>query len=358
MSMNTATTSHDDGSASQAVRSLPQQGGRVDSYDVAKGIAIILVVFGHAERGLVAAGVMSDSALLHSIDYAIYTFHMPIFFFISGLFFRTRPLGDPKPWIDRVIRIAYPYVLWSLVLGGIQIALSGSGATNNPMTVSRLLAIAWWPISPFWFLYALFAATVLTALTQTLRADVVAAVAFAGFSAALLLGPSTVGDVAYAFFYMSLGRLFAETVPPARDVSISLPGMLSLAIAFGAAIILSLSAGVPERWPVLAAVTGIAAVIAVARTAVQRHGSALIVRALRTAGIHSFGIFVLHIPVIGLLRLIVYRVAPGTEPWLFVAATTPVVAAIAVVVQHVAARLSVDRVLGMPLSAPRTSRPG
>ena len=49
---------------------------RIVYIDIIKGIAIILVIMGH---------VLSDPSLLRN---AIYTFHMPLFFIISGYFLK------------------------------------------------------------------------------------------------------------------------------------------------------------------------------------------------------------------------------------------------------------------------------
>ena len=48
---------------------------RIDFIDVAKGIAIFLVVYGHTYDG-------------RNLHLFIYSFHMPLFFFISGLLFK------------------------------------------------------------------------------------------------------------------------------------------------------------------------------------------------------------------------------------------------------------------------------
>lgn len=53
---------------------------RLDWIDIAKGIAIILVIVGHT--------VPNPSPLRH----AIFSFHMPVFFILAGYTFR------PKPW--------------------------------------------------------------------------------------------------------------------------------------------------------------------------------------------------------------------------------------------------------------------
>src|SRR5512141_1578919 len=51
---------------------------RVPYVDIAKGIGIILVVMGHNDFALI-------SPFAHKL---IYSFHMPMFFFMSGMFFK------------------------------------------------------------------------------------------------------------------------------------------------------------------------------------------------------------------------------------------------------------------------------
>ena len=55
--------------------------------DYAKAIGIVLVVYGHVLKGLHSAGIKMPEAF-YELSYSIvYTFHMPLFFFLSGLFF-------------------------------------------------------------------------------------------------------------------------------------------------------------------------------------------------------------------------------------------------------------------------------
>ncbi len=70
---------------------------------IAKGIAIILVVVGHAE----------GPGLLTSF---IYTFHMPLFFITAGYFFSRKYLADPWTFISKRINgLYFPFLKWSLV---------------------------------------------------------------------------------------------------------------------------------------------------------------------------------------------------------------------------------------------------
>ena len=53
--------------------------GRVATIDIAKGISIILVVFGHSQLG----------HYYPNINNALGLFRMPLFFFLSGVFFNS-----------------------------------------------------------------------------------------------------------------------------------------------------------------------------------------------------------------------------------------------------------------------------
>lgn len=52
--------------------------------DYAKAIGIVLVVYGHVVRGLLNAGILQDAEFHGLVDSVIYSFHMPLFFFLSG----------------------------------------------------------------------------------------------------------------------------------------------------------------------------------------------------------------------------------------------------------------------------------
>jgi fucose 4-O-acetylase-like acetyltransferase len=123
--------------------------------DSAKGIGIILVVYGHVARGLKNSGIYLDYSTFELIDNIIYSFHMPLFFFLSGIFcissFEKRGV---KLVFNKVNTIFYPYLLWSLIQGSLELGLSSY--INQHATWSNLLNIIWQPHDQFWFLYTLF----------------------------------------------------------------------------------------------------------------------------------------------------------------------------------------------------------
>lgn len=135
---------------------------RIEWLDGARGIAIFLVVLGHVLRGLPenADGPREWAAFL---DSWIYTFHMPVFFFISGLFIESsakRPLNSFI--VSKLRTIAYPYFVWSIFQELLRILSGGS-------TLSGLWKIIYQPVMQYWFLYVLFLLGLLYALTRKVR---------------------------------------------------------------------------------------------------------------------------------------------------------------------------------------------
>ena len=124
--------------------------------DILKGIAIILVVYGHMERGVITSG-MDSSHILQHIDFIIYTTHMPLFFLLAGY----NAAGSlQRHGAGRFVRtrgwaLVYPYILWSFILWGMKLLTAGFATFNHPLEADAILNIWWQPISPFWFIYAL-----------------------------------------------------------------------------------------------------------------------------------------------------------------------------------------------------------
>jgi fucose 4-O-acetylase-like acetyltransferase len=122
--------------------------------DYARGLGIVLVVFGHAQRGLHDSGLLPQSYPFDQIDFTLYTFHMPLFFLLAGLYvWPSLNKGTGMFLRSKLSTIVAPYFFWSIIQGGIQIAMSGS--TNHPLHVSDWRLMFYAPIAQFWFLYAL-----------------------------------------------------------------------------------------------------------------------------------------------------------------------------------------------------------
>lgn len=128
---------------------------RLTWVDYAKGIGIFLVVVGHLLRGLINSSILQNSSVWEFVDNWIYAFHMPLFFFISGLFVQ-RSLCKPFTnfVMDKLYAIAYPYFVWSTIQTTLQ--SSASSYTNNTLSFTDIWKIVYEPQMQFWFLYTLF----------------------------------------------------------------------------------------------------------------------------------------------------------------------------------------------------------
>ncbi|PCK08046.1 MAG: acyltransferase [Alteromonadaceae bacterium] len=138
--------------------------------DYAKAIGILLVVYGHVARGLFNAGIDMPLETYHLVESIIYTFHMPLFFFLSGLFFYASFLkyGARKFIFRKIDVVVYPYLLWSIFQGLVEAYLSSY--TNYIITYSEVFSLLWFPRAHFWFLYALFSVFVFASLIFTFTA--------------------------------------------------------------------------------------------------------------------------------------------------------------------------------------------
>lgn len=132
--------------------------------NILRGIAIFLVVFGHATFKENFTNNISGTSLLQwSVEF-IYTFHMPLFFFISGFFayklFEIRNINDYYTFVKyKFIKLIIPYLTFSIA--GTIIKLLLSSIANNPVNLKYvfidILLYPWNnPLKLLWFIYTLF----------------------------------------------------------------------------------------------------------------------------------------------------------------------------------------------------------
>ena len=91
-------------------------GTRSNIVDIVKGIAIALVVYGHTAQGMTHRNWWVGPGASFSDEF-IYSFHMPAFFFVSGLFVMTSlaKRGGQYFALDKIKTILYPYLLFAVI---------------------------------------------------------------------------------------------------------------------------------------------------------------------------------------------------------------------------------------------------
>ena len=205
------------------------KGGRQAIADWIKGIAIILMVYGHLTH------VGTQDFLQNDLVGIIYTFHMPAFLIISGFFLDFN--NDISKSIHKTFRrIMVPYfVFGSLYLLGLVLIQSLNIHTNNapPATMLDFFKILFFqPRGAYWFLHSLIIlqASILVSryLTFCCKLDypfIVLALFFIAMACQLgLLFPRT----AVYFLIGLLLRKFSDLIPNALFSGIFLMGLIAL----------------------------------------------------------------------------------------------------------------------------------
>lgn len=136
--------------------------------DIAKGIGILLVVVGHCIPDASTPNGVSIVGYKILFD-LIYSFHMPLFFFISGFMISQEKMRNHgQTTLDilkkRFYRLIIPYIVVGLCYAPFKMLLAQFA--NKPYDISNLwmVVIGVNPDGELWFLYSLFIAHLISAI--------------------------------------------------------------------------------------------------------------------------------------------------------------------------------------------------
>ena len=198
---------------------MSSSGKRIAYLDLAKGICIVLVMFFHVK------GIVGRS---YTIDPFLTSFRLPLYFFLSGLFFRD--YGGLGRFVrKKTNRLLVPffafYLFGSVFLPTVLDRLFGIGF-STPTGVAALWAFIWpgnYPNIPIWFLWCLFLVNVLFWLLRRLSAGITTRLCVrqnaSGWAMALLaaccLLVYVAGSGLHRHFMADVGNLFKalESLP-------------------------------------------------------------------------------------------------------------------------------------------------
>ncbi|EMR04660.1 acyltransferase family protein [Cesiribacter andamanensis] len=297
--------------------------------DYAKGIAISMVVFRHLTIGMERAGVYIDPALFAFIDEVGVSFRMPLFFLLSGIFFRKsiEKRSHGGYLLHKSKTILYPYLLWSFIITSLQILLSGYSNTQADMI--NYLHIFVQPWGHWWFLYALFNVSALYMLMHLLsrgyRLPLLAAGAGLYFASPLLEGYTVLQDICALFIFFAIGDLLANTLA-GKQASPQLGSgklllLLALAAGLGEWILFEKFLGTPASLLLLVALAGSGCTMLFSHWLAGLHHPRLDV--IRTIGQHSLYIYLLHAPVGAAIRALFLYGAGITNYWIIIPLAFP-----------------------------------
>lgn len=310
---------------------------RSDWVDAAKGIGIVLVVYGHLLASSFRAAIAVPARFCELSDSVLYSFHMPLFFFLAGLFVeRSYSRRGARAFIGEKLRyLGYPYLVWSILQTGLQCIATRT--SDNPVTVADLLLIPIRSHEQFWFLYALFWCYVAYALCKQAGRWGMLLLTLA--ACAIYFRPiatdyfALIDFSAQLIFFVAgilMSSLLLRAPPAANEI---LRAVLATVVFLGCALYVFTHLLSPVRltesegnypFPLLGLATlGITATIAIARvSATTAFG-----RVASLVGQYSMPIFLAHMLVGVAARMLLIR-AGIENPWVSVA--VPVTLAIVV----------------------------
>jgi fucose 4-O-acetylase-like acetyltransferase len=176
--------------------------------DVAKGLAIFLVVLGHVCGGLLELNVMQPADWWQAAYDWVYLFHMPVFLFLSGwLARRHRPLPKIESLKRYAATLLYPYFVWGLLTWFFHLGGDAIGATNHPTSLWVPVEMLYDAQAGPWFLYVLFLIHLLWLIVERNRTAslILLGVAFLVQGIALTRGEPTLSTLGRVAIYYGLG---------------------------------------------------------------------------------------------------------------------------------------------------------
>lgn len=128
---------------------------RVEWIDACKGFTMLLVILGHCLDGYLKAKLfVSDFWWMQMLFDFIYSFHMPLFFVLSGYLFYYSYNECPFKKIKyKILDLALLYFGYSVVQVLVQILLASQ--VNRNISVKDIFLLPVYTIPPYWYLYVL-----------------------------------------------------------------------------------------------------------------------------------------------------------------------------------------------------------
>jgi fucose 4-O-acetylase-like acetyltransferase len=233
--------------------------------DIVKGIAITLVVYGHTAQGAMHRGWWTGPKSIFSNAF-IYSFHMPTFFFVAGLFVMSsfEKRGSRKFTFEKIQTILYPYILWLLIRACLEPLVSRFKLSPHAFSwTSFILNLL--DGDADWFLFTLFCCLMLAMATRRVpdRWRLVIALIVAMIMPAY--GPVILWRVAQEFCFVAAGMWVGKRIFRLESMRMSV-GFIEFVLLGMIQILIIRRFPILQQWAtVILAFTGIAALILLAK---------------------------------------------------------------------------------------------
>lgn len=281
--------------------------------ELAKGLAIILVVIGH----VVAREPPKDNEWYVALKSAIYFFHMPFFMYLGGLvFFHVGDALHPRPsygtyLIRRAGRLLVPFLsLGLLILLGKLVAERFLHVDNAPGGVWDGLRSLFWntgqsPATSVWYTFVFFVYCAVTPLLVKISQGRLWPTLLLAAALHLLTVPEIayLDRVAYFFIYFMIGCVtgrYRTQVMQLIDATLPVSGAV-----FSVSLVLATMQVEPMVTGTICALSSLAFIHGLMRTTWLDRSDALL-----WFGKYSFAIYLFNTLTIGLTKGALLKIAP------------------------------------------------
>ncbi len=307
-------------------------GTRSNIVDIVKGIAITLVAYGHTAQGMIHREWWVGEGAAFS-DTFIYSFHMPAFFFVAGLFVMSSlaKRGGQHFAVDKLKTILYPYMLFEVINVTLEPLIGRFKSGTAPFDLKVILRKVV-DGQAGWFLYVLFFCLILALVTSRVPA-------WLRFLAALVaaliprFGPiESINQVLHEFCFLAAGMWVGTHIFSLERMRAATAGLSFILLAvFQVAMVLIYGPAALWRWIyIVLGLTGTAGLFMLAKLLDKNrlgNGIAWVGRA-------SLAVFLLSSFAQGATREVLLRVFHTQEFWLHLLLPTLVATVLPAIVWH------------------------
>lgn len=282
-------------------------GNRIGFVSWIQFIGVMSVIFGHAMNSIAVPQVWVD------IKAWVYTWHMPLFFLISAFLFSYKggfDRGYKKVFSNRFVRLIIPYVIWNLVFIVPKIIFAPYINDQVSLDLNYFIRILLRPrdniLGHTWFLAALFEMFVIAIFLEKIRKNKklwipVAAVLVVTYCFGVLNRFLAVGDLMKNGVFFWVGLLLGSVGPEKIEECLKDKGFFTAIIltVIGSTIVWAYN---PEM-KINTLLLGMASLVLFAAVQVN---FGIGFGYMDFVSRNAFPIYILHWPVMMVIRLIVY----------------------------------------------------
>jgi len=294
--------------------------GSLEWISIAKGVGIILVVIGHFDP-------IESPRYWLDLRAVIYSFHMPLFFVLSGYLYVHGKYPYRALVMNKLRRLLYPFITIAVAYALIKVAAGRFVRLENPVDLHSVMAILVDPANSYapllWFLQALFLIFCIYPLLRSYLNEASILLLLVVIDEAFGTRYPLLGRVAANMPFFVFGILLRQNGRLATTVK-GRGALLVAACAFvsGSALLVRGNAFVVHDYlaGLVLGLIGTLLVISGSRAIAGLAPNNTLRRALDEAGYYSMTIYILHAPFEGVVRIGFLQLAQHVEvPFLVVA---------------------------------------